>query len=92
MPFPYLPISRHIIVNAVLIWLGLRFYAAAAGWGLYTSISLAVVMVVLITGLGVFDARLRTRRLLLENLGISRTQVALLAGLPPVVFESLWLL
>jgi hypothetical protein len=92
MPVPYRPIARHIILSAVVIWLGLRFCAAAAGWGLNTSISLAIVMVVLSTALSVSDARLRNRRLLLENLGISRAQVALLAGIPPVVFESLWLL
>ena len=92
MPFPYRPISRSIILNAVLIWLGLRFVATMVGWGLNTSVPLAIVVVVLSTTLGMSDARRRNRRLLLENLGISRAQVTLLAGSPPALFELFWLL
>lgn len=92
MLFPHHLIARRILVNAILIWLGWRFLAMAVGWELRTSLTLALFIVFLTTGLAVFDARRRSRRLLIENLGISDISVGILAALPPIVFESVWLL
>ena len=91
MVFPYCPIARGILVNATLIWMGMRFAAAAMGWGLRTSLPLGVFIVLLTTGLAVFDVRKRMRYVLIENLGVRGLPVGLLAAFPPVVFESLWL-
>ena len=92
MFFPHFPISRRILVNTVLIWLGMRFAAASVGWGVRTSVPLAVSIVLLTTGLAVFDARRRSRNLLLENLGVSWMAVGVLAAFPPLLFETIWLL
>ena len=80
-----------MLVNAVLIWLGVRFAAMMVGWGMRTSVPLAVSIVLLTAGLAVFDVRRRSRHLLLENLGVSGIPVGVLAAFPPVIFESLWL-
>ena len=92
MFFPHHSIARRILVNATLIWLGLRCAAAVLGWGLTTSWQLAGYIVLLTTGLAVFDVRRRSRHLLLENLGVSWMPVGVLAAIPPVVVESVWLL
>ena len=92
MFFPHHPIARRILVNATIIWIGLRFYALMAGWGLRTSLPLAGWIVILTTGLAVFDVRRRSRFLLLENLGVSWLPVGVLAALPPSVFEACWFL
>ena len=92
MFFPHHTIARRILVNATLIWLGLRFVALVLGWGVRTSLPLAGWIVLLTTGLAVFDVRCRSRFLLLENLGVSCRPVVVLSVLPPGVFEALWLL
>ena len=92
MFLPHRSIARRILVNAFLVWLGLRFVAMVVGWELRTSLPLALFIVFLTTGLAVFDARRRSRRLLLENLGISVFPIGIVAALPPIVFESVWLL
>jgi hypothetical protein len=89
--FPHYAIARNIVVNAVVIWLGLRFGAMVVGWGLATSIPLAVFIVVLTSALTLFNVRRRSRHLLLENLGVSRLPVGVIAAFPPLVFESVWL-
>ena len=92
MFFPHHTIARRILVNATLIWLGLRFAAALVGWGVSASPLLAGWVVLLTAAFGVFDARRRSRLLLLENLGISWRPILVLAVLPPVIFETCWLL
>ena len=92
MFFPHHTIARRILVNATLIWLGLRFVALVVGWGFSTSPLLAGWIVLLTTGLAVFDVRRRSRHLLLENLGVSWLPVGVLAAFPPVSFELIWLL
>ena len=92
MFFPHHTIARRILVNATVIWFGLRFAAAAVGWGVSASPVLAGWIVLLTVALAVFDARRRSRILLLGNLGISRRPVLVLAVLPPVIFETCWLL
>ena len=92
MFFPHYRIARRLLVNATLIWLGLRFGAAVVGWGVSTSPLLAGWVVLLTAAFGVFDARRRSRLLLLENLGISWRPILLLAVLPAVIFETCWLL
>lgn len=92
MFFPHHTITRRILVNATLIWLGLRFVAAFLGWGFSASPLLSGYIVLLTAALAVFDARRRGRLLLLENLGISWRPILVLAVLPPVIFETCWLL
>ena len=92
MFFPHYTIARRILVNATIIWLGMRFTALVLGWGLGTSLPKAGWIVLLTTGLAVFDVRRRSRFLLLENLGVSWRPVAVLAVLPPSVCETCWLL
>ena len=95
MFFPHHTIARRILVNATLIWLGwlgLRFVAALAGWGVSASPLLSGYIVLLTAALAVFDARRRGRLLLLESLGISWRPVLVLAVLPPAIFEFCWLL
>ena len=62
------------------------------GWGLRTSMPLAVSIVFLTVGLALFDVRRRSRHLLLENLGVSGLPVGVLAACPAVLFESIWIL
>ena len=92
MFFPHFSIARRILVNTMFIWLGLRFAIAFTPWGLNTTIPFAAYMVLLTTGLAVFDARRRGRRVWLGNIGVSGIPIGILAACPPVVFESIWLL
>ncbi len=92
MFFPHHTIARRIPVNATFIWLGLRFAAAMVGWGISASPLLAGWIVLLTAALAVFDARRRSRLVLLENLGVSWRPVLVLAILPPGIFETCWLL
>lgn len=92
MFFPHHTIARRILVNATLIWLGLRLAAGVLGWGLSSSLPLAGWIVLLTTGIAVLDMRRRSYFLLISNLGVSWLPVCLLAALPPGVFELIWLL
>jgi len=92
MFFPFRPIALRIVVNAALIWLGLRFAIAFTPWGLNATIPFAAYMILLTTGLTVFDARRRSRYVLIENLGISTIPVSTLAACPPLLFETIWLI
>ncbi len=86
--FPIWAISRNILINSALIWMGLRLSTSVVGVT-GTNALLACGYVVATVLLSYFDTRRRTRHLLLENLGISRVAVGSIASIPPVVFEAL---
>ena len=92
MPFLHHSFARRILLNSLIIWVGLRLATIVVGWGLRTSFLLAIVLVSMTAVLAVFDARRRSRNLLLENLGVSWVPVALWAAFPPIALESCWLL
>ena len=85
--FPAWTLTRRIITNATLIWLGLRLGAVFVGVS-GTGVLLACGFVAAATGLAIFDIRRRSRHTLLENLGLSGLAVGVVAMIPAVVFES----
>ena len=94
MFFPHRSISRGILVNATLIWLGwlgLRLLALLAGFGFNTTLLSSLWIMVLTTGLAIFDVRRRSRHLMIENLGVSGVSVGVVAACPPVLLESILL-
>jgi len=94
MFFPHRSISRVILVNSTLIWLswlGLRLLALLAGFGFNTDLLSSLWIVVLTTGLAVFDVRRRSRHVMLENLGVSGVSVGVVAACPPILLESILL-
>lgn len=89
--FPAWTLSRRIIVNATLIWVGLRFGAAIIGVQ-ETGVLLACGFVAVTSVLAIFDIRRRSRHTLLENLGLSGLAVGMVAVAPAVALETALLL
>ena len=93
MFFPHRSISRVILVNATLIWLGslgLRLLAQLAGFVYNPDLLSSLWIVVLTTGLAVFDVRRRSGHVMIENLGVSGVSVGVVAACPPILLESIW--
>jgi hypothetical protein len=85
---PHPKFLRRILTNATLIWAGVRFGAAAVGVRPDADLPSIVAIIALTVLLAVLDVRRRHEFPLLENLGVSRVTVILLATLPPVLAEG----
>lgn len=81
--------AGRILVNAGLIWIGIRFGAMLVGVGLSADLPAVGAIVLLSATLVLLDLRRRQENAFLENLGVSRATVVLLALLSPVVGEGL---